>query len=107
VAENKRTRRTFSSKEKTNLLKEHFVGGKKISEICEEHTIEPRLFYKWKEEFFLLAEEVFDRSSSKPKKELELENRVGELDKKLTRKNEVLSELMEEHLTLKKKLGLL
>jgi len=34
-----------------------------------------------------------------------LEKKVSELEEKLSRKNEVLSELMEEHVALKKVLG--
>jgi len=34
-----------------------------------------------------------------------LERKVAELEEKLARKNEVLSELMEEHVNLKKNLG--
>jgi transposase len=34
-----------------------------------------------------------------------LEKKVAELEEKLARKNEVLSELMEEHVALKKALG--
>lgn len=103
---NKRTRRTFSSKEKTALLKKHLLAGESISDICEEHKIEPRLFYKWREEFFLLSEDVFDQKPMKSTKVQQLEKQLKELDTKLTKKNEVVSELMEEHLALKKKLGL-
>ena len=34
-----------------------------------------------------------------------LEKRISALEQKLSKKNEVLSELMEEHITLKKSLG--
>jgi uncharacterized coiled-coil protein SlyX len=34
-----------------------------------------------------------------------LEKRISHLEQKLTQKNEVLSELMEEHVKLKKSLG--
>lgn len=107
MSNQKRTRRTFTSKEKTTLLKEHFIKGKEISKICEENDIEPRLFYKWREDFFTLSEDVFDNKPKTSPKINKLEERVKELDEKLTKKNEVVSELMEEHINLKKKLGLL
>lgn len=107
MAIEKRTRRNFTSKEKTTLLKEHLLKGREISAICEEHGIEPRLFYKWREEFFILSENVFDNKPTQSPKIHKLEERVKELDQKLSKKNEVVSELMEEHLELKKKLGLL
>jgi len=107
MSNEKRTRRNFTSKEKTNLLKEHLLKGREISTICEEHEIDPSQFYKWREEFFLLSEDVFDHKPTHSPKVRKLEERVKELDQKLSKKNEVVSELMEEHLALKKKLGLL
>ncbi len=99
-------RRTFSSKEKVEILKEHLTGGMKVSEVCDKHNLDLNQFYRWQSEFFTLSEDIFDRERSvKPRKEQELEKKVTDLSEKLTRKHEVLSELLEEHVALKKKLG--
>ncbi len=42
---------------------------------------------------------------SKDSGTIKLEKKVSKLEQKLTQKNEVLSELMEEHIKLKKNLG--
>jgi len=48
---------------------------------------------------------VFEGPRPKPAQTSRLEKRVADLESRLARKHEVLSELMEEHVALKKKLG--
>jgi transposase-like protein len=97
------TRRQFSSPDKVRIIKQHLVDKVPISDLCDKHGILPTQFYQWQKEFFERAADVFDR---KPDKAVtRLERRNAELEEKLTRKNEVLSELMEAHVTLKKTLG--
>jgi len=43
--------------------------------------------------------------NSRDNRSARLEKQVAELEQKLTKKHEVLSELMEEHIALKKRLG--
>ena len=100
-------RKRYTSEEKVAILKEHLTGKKPVSEVCERHGIAVNMFYRWQEEFFAKAAGVFDGPRPKPAKESKLERRVSDLESKLTRKHEVLSELMEEHVALKKKLGVI
>ena len=96
-------RRKFTPEEKVQILKKHFVEKKAISDLCDEYNIHPNLFYKWQKEFFDNAVLAFKKD--KDKKERKLEKRIEFLQKKLADKNEVLSELMQEHIALKKSLG--
>jgi transposase-like protein len=98
-------RKRYTSEEKVAILKEHLTGRKPVSEVCERHGIAVNMFYRWQEEFFAKAAGVFDGPRPKPAQESKLEKRVADLESRLTRKHEVLSELMEEHVALKKKLG--
>ena len=98
-------RKRYTSEEKVAILKEHLAGKKPVSEVCERHGIAVNMFYRWQEEFFAKAAGVFDGSRPKPAQASRLEKRVADLEARLTRKHEVLSELMEEHVALKKKLG--
>jgi transposase len=102
-------RKHYSSKEKVAILKEHLAGKRLVSEVCEKHGISPNMFYRWQEEFFMRAEDCFDKPiSGRPSAAAKAaEQRYSEMALKMARKNEVLSELMEEHVGLKKKLGLL
>ena len=87
-------RKRYTSEEKVAILKEHLAGRKPVSEVCERHGIAVNMFYRWQEEFFAKASGVFDSPRPKPAHA-----------SRLIRKHEVLSELMEEHVALKKKLG--
>lgn len=96
------SRRKFSSEEKVKLLKRHLVEGEKISDLCKEYDIHPTHFSKWKKDFFEKSMNVFDNVSNKTTTKDKL---IEKLEAKLTVKNDVLSELMEEHVMLKKSLG--
>lgn len=98
-------RKRYTSEEKVAVLKEHLAGRKPVSEVCERHGIAVNMFYRWQEEFFAKAAGVFDSPRPRPARDSKLEKRVADLESRLTRKHEVLSELMEEHVALKKKLG--
>lgn len=96
-------RRHFTSEEKVSILREHLLEKKEISDICDKHNLQPNLFYRWQKEFFEGGPTVFERKEKKERERYEA--KIKALEEKLTRKNEVLSELMEEHLHLKKRVG--
>ena len=100
----KQQRRQFSAEEKVKILRLHLLEGKAVSALCEEQGIQPSLFYTWQKQFFENGTRAFnggppDRTESKLQKQIE------HLEQRLARKHEVLSELMEEHIRLKKELG--
>ena len=64
----------------------------------------PSLFYQWQRTFFENGVRAFEGSGS-ARPETKLEKQVEALEARLQRKHEVLSELMEEHIRLKKDLG--
>ena len=61
------------------------------------------MFYRWQKAFFEKGHLAFQHD--KDAGAIKLEKKVSKLEQKLTQKNEVLSELMEEHLKLKKNFG--
>jgi transposase-like protein len=100
----KQQRRQFSAEDKIKILRLHLLEGKAVSALCEEHGIQPSLFYTWQKQLFENGTRAFnggpvDRTQSKLHKQIE------HLEQRLARKHEVLSELMEEHIHLKKELG--
>lgn len=96
-------RRRFTIEEKVNILKQHLLEKKALSDLCDENNIHPTMFYRWQKELFSNA--TFALKNGNDKEAVKWKKRISELEEKLTRKNEVLSELMEEHIALKKSLG--
>ena len=74
-----------------------------VSDLCDQYDIHPTMFYRWQKELFENAAAALERRTRRPSDAKD--RRIALLEQKLQRKNEVLSELMEEHITLKKELG--
>ena len=76
-----------------------------ISDLCDEHQLQPKIFYIWQKQFFENGTAAFtgDKHSQTQKRADEI--KIQQLEAKLMKKHEVLSELLEEHIKLKKELG--
>jgi transposase len=74
-----------------------------VSDVCDRHGVNPTVFYRWQKQFFELGHLAFENGIDKHS--AKLKKTVSRLEQKLVQKNEVLSELMEEHVVLKKSLG--
>ena len=99
-------RRHFTGQEKVAILRRHLVDQVPISQLCEEHRIHPTLFYGWQKNLFENGAAVFDAPKGRNGRQEEAAaQRIAALQEKLRRKDEVLSELLEEHVALKKSLG--
>ena len=101
-------RRHFTGQEKVAILRRHLVEKVAVSDRCEEHRIHPTLFYRWQKDWFEQGAVVFDGPRGRTRngrQEDAAVRRIAALEDKLRRKNEVLSELMEEQVALKKSLG--
>jgi len=101
-----RHRRHFTPEQKVALLRLHLLEKKPVSDICQEHNLAVNLFYLWQKQFFENGTAAFENTGKRRKSEEDAKDRkIAALEEKLQRKNEVLSELMEEHVQLKKELG--
>jgi len=101
-----RSRRSFTGAEKIAILREHLIEKVPISEVCEKHGVQPTLFYTWQKKLFEDGAAVFEQPRGKPDRRPAAEaRRIEALEAKLQQKNEVLAELMGEHVALKKSLG--
>ena len=94
----------YSSEQKVEALKRHFVNREELSKICEDLKIPPTTFYGWQQKFFDNAQAAFSKDSSNQDKAAE--EKVEYLESKLRKRENVISELMEECINLKKNLGL-
>ncbi len=96
-------RRRFSAPEKVAILRRHLLEKVPISELCDECHLAPNLFYRWQKEFFENGAAAFERDNGTEVRRLN--ERVEALQAKLAHKDEVIAEIMESHVDLKKKLG--
>lgn len=99
----RKKRKNYSAQEKVVILKYHLVDQIPVSDLCDKYQLQPTVFYRWQKEFFENGAAAFEKNNSRQKKAEE--QRIAKLEAKLQTKNEVLSELMEEHIQLKKDLG--
>ena len=101
------TRRYFTAEQKIAALRRHLLEQVPVSQLCDELGIAPSNFYLWQRELFENGQLVFERSNGRQahKADAVKDHKIQALEAKLRRKDEVLGELMEEHLALKKNLG--
>ena len=99
----KKTRQRFTAQEKVAILRLHLLEQTPISDLCDQHGIHPTMFYRWQKELFENAAAALEPRTRRPSDAKD--RRIVLLEQKLQRKNEVLSELLEEHIKLKKELG--
>ena len=45
-------RRGFTVEEKANILKQHLLEKKALSDLCDGNNIHPTMFYHWQKELF-------------------------------------------------------
>jgi transposase-like protein len=99
----KKTRKHYTAEEKVAILRRHLLEQEPISKLCDELGLQPTVLYRWQKEFFENGAAAFQtkaRTNHQPEQE-----RIEYLQKKIRTKDEVLAELMAEHVALKKSLG--
>jgi len=99
-------RRNFTGSEKLAILREHLIEKVPISEVCERHGLQPTVFYQWQKKLFEEGAALFDTPKGRPKRGQDAQARkIEALEDKLKQKNDVMAELLQEHIQLKKELG--
>lgn len=105
----KKQKRSFSADDKASILKRHLKGKEAVSDICEELDIAPNQFYRWQQEFFDNASAAFEKNGHSKRKEAtkvrKLTEKVEKLETKLSHKDNVIAEITEDYVKLKKNFG--
>jgi len=99
----RKRRKNYTSEEKVAILRRHLLDQVAVSDLCDEYSLQPTVFYRWQKEFFENGAAAFERTRKTATDTRE--KRISFLESKIQRKDEVLAELMEEHVALKKSLG--
>lgn len=99
----RKPRKHYSAQEKVAILREHLLEGKPVSEVCQQHQLQPTVFYAWQKTFFENGAAAFERKNKRA--EEGKHRQIAALQEKLASKNEVIAELMEENVRSKKANG--
>ena len=98
-------RRSFTAELKATILKRYLVDKVTLSNLCDEYQIHPTQIYQWQKVLFEGASGLFEKNGGPRKGAKVQEQKVAALEAKLQQKNEVIAELMQEHVLLKKSVG--
>jgi transposase len=101
-------RKFLTPAQKISIIREHLIEKVPVSELCEKHEISVVNFYNWQKQLFENGAAAFDRktNSANAKRQQDASAaKVEKLEAKLQQKNEVIAELLQEHVELKKELG--
>ena len=102
----RKERKSYTPEEKVAILRRHLIEHVPISQICEAHQLNSNVFYRWQQQFFENGAAAFQMDRKPTARQQDAQTRrIEALEAKLRQKNEVLVELMEEHVALKKSLG--
>lgn len=96
-------RRNYTAEEKVAMIRRHLLDGVTVSDLCEEHQLNPNLYYRWQKEFFEGGAAAFAKESNRQVAALKKQLAVAQ--DQLSRKNEVLAEVTEEYVRFKKNIG--
>ena len=98
----KRAQNITQAEEKVAILRRHLLDKVPVSDLCEELGLQPTVFYRWQKEFFENGAAAFQATERPRRQAEEKQKRIEFLEKKVQTKDEVLAELMAEHIALKK-----
>ena len=101
-------RKHFTPEQKVAIVRRHLLEGVPVSDLCDELGIHATQYYNWQKQLFENAASSFDRrpnQANRRRQESAAARKIAELEAKLQKKNEVVAELLEEHVQLKKALG--
>jgi transposase-like protein len=99
----KKERKHYAAEEKVAILRRHLVEQVPVSELCDKLGLQSTVFYRWQKEFFENGAAAFQQKG-RPDHSAAQE-RIAYLEKKIQTKDEVLAELMAEHVALEKEIG--
>ena len=99
-------RRHFDAEEKVKILKRHLLDRESVADIYDELKISPNQFYRWQKEFFERGALAFFKPSKKEsRKAKNMEERGSHLEDRLKHKDNIIAEITESYVKLKKTLG--
>lgn len=105
---NSKPRRHFTPAQKAEIVRRHLSGKEPVSNLADEFGLQPTQIHTWVKAVLDQAEKVFERTlTGRASKRVQdaKDLKLVALEAKLAKKDEVIVELMQEHVQLKKELG--
>jgi len=95
-------RKRYTAEEKVKILREVLEDGKQISQVAEKYGLSPNNIFKWRKQLFEEGLQTFQikRPDISGKAD---ERKITALEDRIKQKDEIIAELAEELLALKKK----
>jgi transposase len=92
-----------SPEQKVAILRQPLIDHKPVSELWREHQLHPNVCYRWQKEFFEGGVAAFEKASSAQLGRLQ--RQMDTLEAQRSTRNDVLAEVMEAYVRLKKNGG--
>ena len=101
----KKSRRHFSAEQKAAIVRRHLANKEPVSNLANELDVQPTLIHQWVKQVLEQAEKAFVTTKGNRRTEEAKDRKIAYLEAKLTNKNEVIAELMEENVRSKTPMG--
>lgn len=96
-------KKRLSSKEKMMILRELLDNRVQIGELSEKYGVHPNVIYNWKKILFERGEILFEEKREKTTNKTD--EKISRLESKLKDRNDLISEILEDNIRLKKSLN--
>jgi transposase-like protein len=95
-------RKRYTPEDKVKILRDVLEDGKQVSQVAEQYGLHPNNIFTWRKQLFEGGSQIFQirRSDISGKAE---ERKIAVLEEKIKQKDEVIAELAEELIKIKKK----
>jgi transposase len=101
-------RKNFTPEQKVAIIRRHLIEKVPVSDLADKHKITPTQIYNWQKQLFENGAGAFTRRTNKAnakRQKNSQEKKISHLEEKLKDRNEVVAELLQEHVQLKKEIG--
>ena len=101
-------RKYFTPEQKVAIVRRHLIENVPVSDLSDQYKINPTQYYSWQKQLFENGAGAFERRTNKAnakRQKNSQEKKISHLEEKLKDRNEVVAELLQEHVQLKKEIG--
>ena len=100
-----KTRRRFTGERKAQIVRRHLGDKVPVSDLADEVGVQPSQIHNWVKQVLDQAEKVFEPATNGRRGDQAKDAKIARIEEKLATKNEVIAELMEANILLKKANG--